>query len=119
MKTWRWIFKYINLALGTLLVLVGGLGTAQAEPFQDCFRYGSYGIVAGALVGGTAMALSEDPGSTLSPIARGASLGLYAGLLVAAYNEWNHRSEPTLMIQPLGQNFSEAPTYGLIWTRRF
>lgn len=44
-----------------------------------------YGAGAGALVGVTALAFSENPSGNLSLISKGASLGLYAGLAVGIY----------------------------------
>lgn len=62
---------------------------AQAEDaFQDFFNYCTYGVVTGMLIGGASLAIAEDPGSNISPITKGASLGLYAGALVSVYKNW-------------------------------
>ncbi len=92
---------------------------AKAEPFQDAFRYGTYGLVAGALGGGTSMALSEDPGSHLTPVARGASLGLYAGLLIAVVKNMGSYKEPKFDIQPIGVGSSGEQGWGLAFYKRF
>lgn len=45
----------------------------------------SYGVLAGTLVGAATLAFSDRPGENLNRVARGASLGLYAGMLLGAY----------------------------------
>jgi hypothetical protein len=45
----------------------------------------AYGTAAGALVGLGTLAFASDPGSSVGNIARGASLGLYAGIGVGIY----------------------------------
>lgn len=105
------IFYILYFVLSSIVV--------KAEPFQDGFRYGTYGIVAGALAGGTAIALSEDPGSNLSPVAKGASLGLYAGLLVAAYKNMGEFKEPILNVQPISWGQGENMGLGLSFFKRF
>lgn len=45
----------------------------------------AYGVLAGTLVGAATLAFTERPGDNLRNIARGASLGLYAGILLGLY----------------------------------
>ena len=45
----------------------------------------SYGVLAGTLVGAATLAFSDKPGDNLNKVARGASIGLYAGILLGAY----------------------------------
>ena len=45
----------------------------------------SYGVLAGTLVGAATLAFTEQPGQNLNKVARGASLGLYAGILLGLY----------------------------------
>jgi hypothetical protein len=45
----------------------------------------TYGVIAGALVGTATLAFTQQPGDNLRNIARGASLGLYAGILMGLY----------------------------------
>lgn len=45
----------------------------------------TYGILAGALVGAATLALEDDPSQKVNRIAKGASLGLYSGILLGAY----------------------------------
>ncbi|MEK7355871.1 MAG: hypothetical protein AAB250_05450 [Bdellovibrionota bacterium] len=45
----------------------------------------SYGVLAGTLVGAATLAFSDKPGDNLNKVARGASIGLYAGILLGLY----------------------------------
>lgn len=107
-------------ALPLFLVLgVIGINYSKAEPLQDSFRYGTYGLVAGALAGGASMAFAEDPGSSLNPVARGASLGLYAGLVVALFKNMNPSKEPKYDVMPVSFDHHGDSTLGFIITKRF
>lgn len=53
----------------------------------------SYGVLAGTLVGAATLAFSDKPGDNLNKVARGASLGLYAGILLGAYVVYGGPSE--------------------------
>ncbi len=52
---------------------------------KDFLISSAYGTAAGALVGVASLAFTDDPGSKLNNIARGASLGLYAGMGLGLY----------------------------------
>ena len=58
-------------------------GNSQAgrEFIMSC----TYGVLAGTLVGAASLAFEEQPGDKLHKIARGASIGLYAGILLGVY----------------------------------
>lgn len=58
---------------------------AQAEPTRELFMSAAYGVLAGTLVGAATLAFTDRPGDNLKNIARGASLGLYAGILLGLY----------------------------------
>ena len=45
----------------------------------------TYGVLAGTLVGAASLAFTDEPGQNLNIVARGASLGLYAGILLGLY----------------------------------
>lgn len=45
----------------------------------------TYGVLAGTLVGTASLAFEDQPGDKLHRIARGASLGLYSGVLLGLY----------------------------------
>lgn len=58
---------------------------ARAEPMREFVMSATYGVLAGALVGAASLAFTENPGENLNRVARGASLGLYAGILLGVY----------------------------------
>ena len=58
---------------------------AQAEPGRELLLSCTYGVLAGTLVGAASLAVEDDPGSKVHRIARGASLGLYTGILLGLY----------------------------------
>ena len=45
----------------------------------------TYGVLAGTLVGAASLAFVDRPGDNLQRVARGASLGLYAGIALGVY----------------------------------
>lgn len=45
----------------------------------------TYGVLAGTLVGAASLAFTKRPGDNLNRVARGASLGLYTGILLGLY----------------------------------
>lgn len=45
----------------------------------------TYGVLAGTLVGAASLAFVDKPGDNLQRVARGASLGLYAGIGLGYY----------------------------------
>jgi hypothetical protein len=57
----------------------------QAGPSKEFLLSCSYGVLAGTLVGTASLAFEEHPGDKLHRVARGASLGLYGGILLGLY----------------------------------
>lgn len=45
----------------------------------------TYGVLAGTLVGAASLAFTSQPGESMFRVARGASLGLYAGIILGLY----------------------------------
>jgi hypothetical protein len=45
----------------------------------------TYGVLAGTLVGAASLAFTDKPSDHMNKVARGASLGLYAGILLGLY----------------------------------
>ncbi len=58
---------------------------ASADPMKEIIVSSAYGVLAGTLVGAATLAFTDRPGDNLKNIARGASLGLYAGILLGLY----------------------------------
>jgi NhaP-type Na+/H+ or K+/H+ antiporter len=78
--------------LFSLVLAVIGVSAAAApqQPAPDSSGHEfimscTYGVLAGTLVGAASLAFTSDPGQSLQTVARGASLGLYAGILLGLY----------------------------------
>jgi hypothetical protein len=54
---------------------------SQREFIMSC----TYGVLAGTLIGAASLAFVDRPSENLNKVARGASIGLYAGILLGAY----------------------------------
>lgn len=52
---------------------------------KEFMRSATYGVMAGTLVGAATLAFTDQPGENLNRVARGASLGLYAGIILGLY----------------------------------
>ncbi len=52
---------------------------------KEFVRSCTYGVLAGTLVGAATLAFTEQPGENINRVARGASLGLYTGILLGLY----------------------------------
>ena len=70
-------------ALAALIVCTSV--SAKADSTRDFMLSATYGTLAGTLVGAASLAFSERPGENLNQVARGASLGLYVGILLGLY----------------------------------
>jgi hypothetical protein len=85
-----------------LMLLFSASG--QCEAIRDFFISCGYGTLAGAAVGAMSVAVSENPSEKSMNIARGASLGLYAGIGYGIYRAQHSASEDRevrIWIQPL------------------
>ena len=90
-----------------------GPDTAPPNSTREFMLSATYGALAGALVGGASLAFSDRPGDNLNKVARGASLGLYAGILLGLYVVYGSRGgsdyddeaaryqEPKLLVAPV------------------
>ena len=70
------------------LVFLLSLSTARAQsgnPEKEFIMSCTYGVLAGTLVGAASLAFTDKPGDNLQRVARGASLGLYAGIALGYY----------------------------------
>lgn len=59
--------------------------SARADDGREFLLSCTYGILAGALVGAASLAVEDDPSDKIHRVARGASLGLYSGILLGFY----------------------------------
>jgi hypothetical protein len=77
--------KRISLLVLVLFTILTVFKPAQAEPTKEFLRSCTYGVLAGTLVGAASLAFTDQPGENLRNIARGASIGLYTGILLGLY----------------------------------
>lgn len=65
---------------------VNQLPNPQAgNPTREFVMSCTYGVLAGTLVGAASLAFADKPSDKLHRVARGASLGLYTGILLGLY----------------------------------
>ena len=79
--------QFLKVTL-VISILVSGLSYSRvgsADSTKNFFTSVIYGTVAGTLVGVATLAFTSDPGDNLMNIARGASIGLYAGIILGTY----------------------------------
>lgn len=79
------IRKFLIRIILSTTVGVSWVSQSQAEPLKEFIKACTYGVLAGTLVGTASLAFTSKPGDNLGNIARGASLGLYAGMALGAY----------------------------------
>lgn len=72
-----------RLVLASLLILTPY--RSYADSTKEFLMACTYGVLTGTLVGAATLAFRDKPGDNLKSIARGASLGLYAGILLGVY----------------------------------
>lgn len=81
--------------------------SGRCEAIRDFFISCGYGTLAGAALGAVSVAVSENPSEKSMNIARGASLGLYAGIGYGIYRSQHpliDDREVHLWIEPLMKN---------------
>ncbi|MDZ4082730.1 MAG: hypothetical protein U1E10_07330 [Bdellovibrionales bacterium] len=109
--------------IGMVLVLGAALlspRSSEAEPMRDFIMSCSYGVLAGTLVGAATLAFSDKPGDNLNKVARGASFGLYAGILLGLYVVYGVPNQEEADIRDqLGQyNYSDQLKFDVRPVRR-
>jgi hypothetical protein len=57
----------------------------QGNPTREFIASCTYGVLAGTIVGAASLAFVDKPSDKLNRVARGASLGLYTGILLGLY----------------------------------
>lgn len=82
---------------------------AKAEPMKEFIMSCSYGVLAGTLVGAATLAFSDRPGENLNKVARGASIGLYAGILLGLYVVYGIPDEDATASLEVSPRFKIAP----------
>ena len=85
----------LNSSVALLLVISVMMmpAKAKASEMRTFLLSCAYGTVIGAAVGLATVAISDDPGSKSQNIARGASIGLYAGIGLGIYLNYRHNNQ--------------------------
>lgn len=74
-----------NILVSMLVGIILIPGKSNAGESKEFFLSCTYGVMAGTLVGAATLAFSDSPDQNLDRLAKGASLGLYAGILLGLY----------------------------------
>ncbi len=75
---------------------------AEDDKSKEFLTSAAYGTLVGALVGAASLAFVDNPGDDLQRVAKGASLGLYAGIALGIYvtQFYENKPEPELGTEP-------------------
>jgi hypothetical protein len=81
----------------------------EENPGREFIMSCTYGVLAGTLVGAASLAFTSRPGDNFNKVARGASIGLYTGILLGIYVVYivpsmeasGEEPDPTVQIPPL------------------
>lgn len=103
----RFAANLLCLLLASALVFAPA--HARADGTREFMLSATYGALAGTLVGAATLAFSDRPGDNLNKVARGASLGLYAGILLGLYVVYGGPSEDTDAAEQLKNQTFHAP----------
>ncbi|MFZ4404912.1 MAG: hypothetical protein ACOYOK_12485 [Pseudobdellovibrionaceae bacterium] len=107
---YRWIFV-------ALIVLVTSVSSAYESKLKTFLQMAGYGTLAGAGLGVVSLAFKDRPSENINNIARGASLGLYAGMIygLVLANKPEEKNDLVFWPQILHQPGSASPTgYGVV-----
>lgn len=88
-----------------LVVLSLAASVSEAQGLRGFMKNCAWGTLAGAGVGVVSLAFEDQPGDSWNNVARGASLGLYAGI---AYGLYDINREPAKYNHP---EFAVAPKF--------
>ncbi|MGE0764036.1 MAG: hypothetical protein AB7N80_12210 [Bdellovibrionales bacterium] len=92
----RWLF--VAILVTSFIAPQARADSSMREFVMSC----TYGVLAGTLVGAALLAFTDQPGENLSKVARGASLGLYTGILLGFYVVYgvSEPEDPSLLNGP-------------------
>jgi hypothetical protein len=114
------VFAFVLLTISVLVFAQ----TARADSLKDFLLTCTYGTLTGAVLGAASLAFVDDPTLQMGNIAKGASLGLYAGMAwgaVKAYrNPANYSPAGGVdlgMLAPTPSTpHSQSDSWALAWT---
>mgnify|MGYP001256840212 CR=1 FL=1 len=116
----------LRLKLLYILVMVAALGSpahaglwsSAPEPVRAVSRWGAAGLATGALTGVVVAPIAQSA----RPVFLGASVGLYLGLVVGLYKEWELANpEPGIPAENEGgpQTFVQRPPLYMAFSFKF
>lgn len=88
MKVWGSLILAVFIVSGSSAWAQGANtlpGEQRSNPTREFVMSCTYGVLAGTLVGAATLAFTDKPSDNLNKVARGASLGLYTGILLGLY----------------------------------
>lgn len=109
----------LRLLTGLVVVsLISSSAIAQENSGKDFTTSVIYGTLAGTLVGVATLAFTANPGDNLNNVARGASYGMYAGILLGLYITYGiddspEPDEPQHQVIPQEPNIYEGNPPGI------
>jgi hypothetical protein len=86
----RLVAALVSVLLASPIVITPS--HAEADEMRTFLLSCAYGTMIGAAVGLATVAISDDPGAHTQNIAKGASLGLYAGIGLGLYLDYGRQS---------------------------
>ena len=98
-----------RVLLSLILAMICVPAKAHADSSREFMMSAAYGALAGTIVGAATLAFSDRPGDNLNRVARGASLGLYAGILLGAYVAYGGPSEDADVAEQLKHTSYKQP----------
>lgn len=97
--------KICLIAMLTAMTLFSNSAVASSD-LKSFLKYSAYGAMGGAVAGVASLALTDKPSDHTGNIARGASLGLYAGI---GYGIYKMNSQDIGQDEIMDKGFSWAP----------
>lgn len=99
--------RVVAAIMATLLIS----SQVKAEPAKEFLMSCIYGTLAGTVIGAASLATADKPSDKLQRIARGASLGLYAGILLGLYVVYAVPDENEQLDEVLSQDAALKPMF--------
>nr|BFD66981.1 hypothetical protein HAGR004_20030 [Bdellovibrio sp. HAGR004] len=91
--------------LTVLILVMMQTQSAEAQSLRNFLATCGWGVVGGAALGVVSLAFEDKPSGSWNNVARGASLGLYAGI---GYGLYTMNKQPASYQQP---DFAIMPTF--------
>lgn len=101
----------VFIAAAVLVSVMATSSTAKADSGREFLMSAAYGTLAGTIVGAATLAFSDKPGDNLNKVARGASLGLYAGILLGLYVVYGGPTEDSDAAEQLKNTMYKEPDF--------